>query len=128
MERYLEFRNDILNIFSKNKIDALKKAIEISSVSPDKDFNERTKEDLLNLTDLIEELVDMVSAIKLPLDLKSDNHIIAYLQYIDKITKFISYNSVLFNNIKNIFNIDINEVFKKYVYTEIPTSMKKVVL
>ncbi|MDD3145651.1 MAG: hypothetical protein PHV23_06125 [Candidatus Gracilibacteria bacterium] len=128
MEKYEDFSKEINELFSTKKLETIKNAITKINNSPDENFNKKTKEDLLNLVSLIEELVEMVNKINLPLDLKNDYHRHLYLQHIDNIVKFIAFNNVGFNNIKNILKLDIDDIFRKYVYAEIPNSLKKVVL
>jgi len=128
MEKYEDFSKEINELFSTKKLETIKSTIEKANTSPDENFNKRTKEDLLNLVSLIEELLKMVNRIKLPLDLKNDHHRHLYLQHIDNIVKFIAFNNIWFNNIKNILKLDIDDIFRKYVYTEVPNSLKKVVL
>lgn len=128
MENYKDFSHEINQLFSAKKLELIKEAINKTNSSPDKKFNERTKEDLTNLVSLIEEFLKMVNKIKLPLDLENPYHRHLYLQHIDDIVKFIAYNSVWFNNIKNILKLDIDKIFRKYVYSEISNSFKKVIL
>ncbi|MDD2907124.1 MAG: hypothetical protein PHH98_00650 [Candidatus Gracilibacteria bacterium] len=128
MENYGEFSKEINQLFSRQKIELIKIAIDNTNSSPDKKFNEKTKNELNKLVILIEDFLKMVNKIKLPLDLKNPYHRQLYLQHIDSIVKFIAYNSVGFNNIKNILKLDIDEVFRKYVYSDISNSFKKVIL
>ncbi len=129
MERYVEFKSDILNIFWKDKIKELRELIEnrpnyIENTS----FNEKNKQNFLNLIEIIQDFVELVEKIKIPLNFEKDCHRNFYLQHIDKITKFLAINYVWFNHIKNIFKLDINQIFRKYIYTQVPPSLKKVIL
>gem|GEM_PF-5382770 len=94
MENYKDFSHEINQLFSAKKLELIKEAINKTNSSPDKKFNERTKEDLTKLVSLIEEFLKMVNKIKLPLDLENPYHRHLYLQHIDDIVKFIAYNSV----------------------------------
>lgn len=125
IERFDEFKKDINSILSPEKIKQLEKAIQSQKFSHNEDFNKKVLQEnseLLKLMQHFLKIIEHVSEKSKTLDNVDLYH------YIVKIIQFITINSQGFTQIKNVFWIDINEVFRKYVYAETPRWIKKLLL
>lgn len=125
IENFDTFKSEMLSLLNKEKIEKLELVVKNFKASPDEEFDKKILNQNLELIKLIKDFVKIINNISLKS--KTLNNIDLY-HYIVRMIQFMTIHSEWLNQIKNVFWIDINAIFRKYVFSETLPWIKKLVL
>lgn len=121
-----DFQKDILEICGADKLQSLENSIRRTKSAPDEAFNQKTIDNNIELLGIVRKFVHFIE--KLSEKRKTDTSIQFHGHLYHYIVMFLSTHSIEVSQIKNILGIDIHKVLRKYAFTEVPVSHKKLVL
>lgn len=124
-DNFDEFQKDFTKICFPEKIDSLEERMKSFKFSPNEVFNKKILAQNLNLISLMREFMEMIETLSRQ---KNSEDRVGFYRKVSHFIDFLNLQSIGFSQIKAMFNIDVGEVFRKYVYSWIFPAQKKVIL
>ncbi len=127
IEEFDSFKNDFLKLTSDYVIKKLEIEIEkTKTLSKEEKFNQKIYAQNVELLWLIKKLRSFILHLEKARDTYKDN--VDFFPFVEHFIIFLNINIVWFSYIKNIFWIDVDKIFCKYVYSDVEKPFKKIIL
>lgn len=127
VENFDQFHIEMSGICNDTVLSSLKRKVEsLKSISPDSELNNKILTQNQGLLELLQQLQAYMNTLKTKKISARDN--VDFFHCISNFLKFLTINSVWFDQISKSFKIDVNSVVRKYIYNEVPHSLKKLIL
>lgn len=127
IEEFNSFKNDFLKLTSDEVIKKLEAEIQkTKTLSKEEKFNQKIYNQNVELLWLLKKLRGYILHLEQAKIICKDN--VDFFPFVEGFIRFLNINIVWFSYIKNIFWVDVDKLFSKYVYSDVEKPFKKVIL